>query len=48
MSDKNEGKTVSTGLAGQIVAACTKEVLQRLSARLAALSEDELSARSGG
>lgn len=41
MSDKNEGKTVTAGLTGQIVAACMKEVLQRLSARLAALSEDE-------
>ena len=44
MSDKYEGKMVSAGLTGQIVAACTKTVLQRLSARLAALSEDECKA----
>lgn len=44
MSDKNEGKTVSAALTGQIVLACTKEALQRLLARLDALSEDESAA----
>ena len=44
MSDKNEGKTVSAVLTGQIVLACTKEALQRLLARLEALSEDEAAA----
>lgn len=41
MADQIEGKTVFAKLAGQIVAACTKEVLQWLSARFDALSEDE-------